>query len=323
MKKRQIHKTSPSRLRETKNNNNVNHKTNPSKLVFKNIAKKYHQDILQGEHSSIKLIEPIGSGACAEVWKGEITNSTQENRYAAIKISLPRGASLAAESAFLLKLAGIKGIPNVIDQSTNVFLAMPLLNTSLDALLKSSITRSLSHNQLRPIFASLLNTLREVSQRGILHCDIKPESIMLDTSSNPFLIDWGVAALREWKNPTIHPSVPTRFVGTLKYASPRAISDGANHVDTIDDVISLLVVMLAVGGVHLPWENCKDTIRPIEQRDAGLKRFDQLQEILKEQKKRNTAAGEMLTHALAVAQGQEKLDFELLERMVREKEHLL
>jgi serine/threonine protein kinase len=62
----------------------------------------------------------------------------------------------------------------------------------LEAYLRR-IGRPLSYQELENIFAPLLDGLRAVHDRGLLHLDIKPENIFLRADSTPVLIDFGGA----------------------------------------------------------------------------------------------------------------------------------
>jgi hypothetical protein len=86
------------------------------------------------------------------------------------------------------------------------------------------------------LVATVAETLHYAHKQGIVHRDIKPGNILLDTSSKPFVADFGLA-LRETdvgKGPC--------FAGTPAYMSPEQARREGHRVDGRSDLFSLGVV---------------------------------------------------------------------------------
>lgn len=48
-----------------------------------------------------------------------------------------------------------------------------------------------SEEMTRKISVKIIASISYLKKEGLLHCDIKPENILLDTNYNPLLIDFG------------------------------------------------------------------------------------------------------------------------------------
>ena len=90
-------------------------------------------------------------------------------------------------------LQGIQGIPTLVHT-----------NAAQRYLLMTPIGESLafrkSHGRLPYVFIQLVEILRGVHEKGIIHRDIRPANILLvkgelDTKPHVVLIDWGFAAI--------------------------------------------------------------------------------------------------------------------------------
>ena len=232
------------------------------------------------------LRECIGSGAFGEVWNAD-SISTGES--VAVKMERIRGnpaPTLQYESRVLQVMQGITGIPKLRyfgrkEDMNGIFMVSDLLGPSLETLATSqrldldaySLKNPPHHHDafISQIGRQMLQRLRSVHSRGMLHRDVKPDNFLfartpvLDLSkraakqTDPMpllhLIDFGMAKritpiLR--KEGLREPGFP--LIGSARYAS--VFAHAGEPLGRRDDLISMMysLIYVALGGA-LPWQN--------------------------------------------------------------------
>ena len=240
------------------------------------------------------LRERIGSGAFGEVWSAD---SASTGDPVAVKMERIHGnpaPTLQYESRVLQLLQGIPGIPRLRyfgckEEMNGIFMVTELLGTSLEALATSH--RLDMHPRvvknpppyhadfISDIGRQMLQRLKSVHARGMLHRDVKPDNFLfartpaLDLSRHavkqsqsvpiPLLhiIDFGMAKRIDRKEgqaqqaQQAHHGFP--LIGSARYASVAAHRGDA--LGRRDDLISMMYSLIYVAnGGALPWQNYEE-----------------------------------------------------------------
>lgn len=102
----------------------------------------------------------------------------------------------------------------------------------------------LSATEVLKIGIGLADALHYAHQNGILHCDVKPDNVMLDESGNPVWIDFGVAKAYNpsEEGASVMSEAGTVAVGTAPYMSPEHFR-GRHALCPASDIWSMGVLL--------------------------------------------------------------------------------
>jgi hypothetical protein len=191
------------------------------------------------------LIECLGTGAFGQVFKAI---DTELDRPVAVKV-LRGGAGASrddvdrflreARSAARLRHPGIVAV-HAAGQTPDgsPFLVEEFVSgTTLAARIKDG---PVNHRAGAEVVAHLADALAYAHTHGVVHRDVKPSNVMLDTDGRPHLMDFGLAK-RETDEPP--ETVEGQVLGTPAYMSPEQARGESRRVDGRSDVYSLGVVL--------------------------------------------------------------------------------
>ena len=128
--------------------------------------------------------------------------------------------------------------------------------------------RQIDFEQTARIVDQVGRALTAAHDRGVLHCDLKPENIMLQTSQPGEeivkLIDFGIAKIRDSKVSSVE---PTKIAGTMEYMAPEQLSGSPT---TASDVFSLGIIAYEMLTGHKPFP-AENLFQLFEAHKTGVK----------------------------------------------------
>ena len=191
-----------------------------------------------------ELLEEIGRGGQGVVYRA---HQKSLNRTVALKvIGLGPWTTEAhlkrfrreAEAAASLDHPSIVPIYEVGERDGQCYFSMKLVEGGqLDEVVKRE---PMSIRQAAELIAKVARTVHYAHEHGILHRDIKPGNILLDSKGEPHLTDFGLARLVEAES-TVTGTL--EVLGTPSYMAPCQAAGGTTKVSKATDVYGLGAVL--------------------------------------------------------------------------------
>ncbi|MFJ3902137.1 serine/threonine-protein kinase [Streptomyces sp. NPDC090025] len=221
-------------------------------------AKEFQLNIEKSQVlNRFELLDQIGEGSQGQLYIGRDTN---DDSLVAVKLQRPRtfestrtfgevGEELEKEAETAQALAGIQGVPERI--ASGVFkgrygdqrcFVMELVNGTplYDVLMEF---RPVPLMSAVAITGQLCEILDRVHEKGWLHCDVKPENVMLEPDGSVRILDLGLAGRIGER-----PDWPK---GSPGYAPPEQYEKGA--LTETADIFALGCLLLEMTVMHLPY----------------------------------------------------------------------
>src|SRR6266567_929136 len=191
-----------------------------------------------------ELLEEIGRGGQGVVYRAR---QKSLNRTVALKIiGISHGRTkahlkrfrLEAEAAAKLNHPFVVPIHEIGQRKGRCYFSMGLVEGGrLDQIAKRE---PMSPRQATEVIAKLARTVHYAHQHSVVHRDIKPGNILLDTKGEPHLTDFGVARLLETENDA---TCTIEVSGTPSYMAPEQAHANNGHVSSATDVYGLGAVL--------------------------------------------------------------------------------
>ena len=198
-------------------------------------------DFSQGQPCGKYVLEHVlGEGGMGVVWQAW---DPENSRHVAIKVvaeGLLTDPGIEARFQNEVRRHARLDHPNIVklldtfsfnNQQCMVMALVP--GESLATLMERTPNHALSVESTIPIFTDILSALDYAHRNGILHRDVKPSNILLDSKHRAYLADFGIAI-------AVGEARLTRAgvaVGTAEYMSPEQIRT-PEHIDHRTDVYS-------------------------------------------------------------------------------------
>lgn len=209
---------------------------------------KKGKTILNGRY---EIVRAIGYGGMAEVY---LAHDLLLDRNVAVKMlrdqfledkELLEQFRREAKSAARLVHPYIINIYDVVSEGSSQYIVMEYVD---GVTLKEYMQEhKLPLNAVLEIAVRLADALQHAHSHNIIHCDIKPQNVLLDKNMNPKIADFGIAKMVTNQTMVYSKSV----MGSVHYISPEQASGG--KITACSDVYSLGVVLFEMLTGQVPY----------------------------------------------------------------------
>lgn len=196
-----------------------------------------------------EVLRVVGIGRFGVVYAAKDAAS---NEAVAIKViplaSESERECYAAEARHMASLdhPGIVKVFETGEVGNDVYLVQELIDgqSLADRLKAGSLTPSRSARMI----ANVARAIAHAHQRGVIHQDVNPQNILLDSNGTPRLTDFGLAI-----DVSSQESYRGRRAGTAPYMSPEQVRGESHRLDGRSDIWSLGVVLYEMIARRLPF----------------------------------------------------------------------
>lgn len=210
------------------------------------------------------LTENIHESRNSVIYRGHRINENQPVIIKLLKTKKPSPGELARfkQEYNLIKNLNLEKIVKTLDFVEDTFnyaiIEEDFNGISLKKLIK---TRKISLQNFLEIAITLSETLSNLHKNNIIHLDIKPDNILINTEENLVKItDFGISAILTHANDEIYN--PAVIQGTLAYMSPEQTGRMNRSMDYRTDMYSLGITFYEMLTGELPFKS-KDPIELI------------------------------------------------------------
>ena len=229
-----------------------------------------------------KLIDRIGEGSFGSIYKGQNIR-TQE--YVAIKVEpiINETMLLKNESKIYQYLNNISGIPSIKwfgKDEENYYMVINLLGESLQTIKNKKGCFSLK--LVLQIGINIVELLKTIHEKGLVHRDIKPDNFLLGLNSDSkrlFIIDFGFCKSYLLDGKHISMKKTHNLIGSKTYASINA--HHFMELSRRDDLESLGYMLIYFYKGCLPWQLLFDdeNIKQLKQSIAEVPEIPEIPKI--------------------------------------------
>ena len=202
----------------------------------------------------------LGEGGMGVVYLAE---QDEPRRPVAVKVVRPEAMSSHMRRRFqqearVLGLLRHPGIAQIYEAGTAACDGRELAFFAMEYVEGTPLTdyaesQQLSHRARLKLLAEICDAVQHAHQKGVVHRDLKPDNILIDSTGRSKVLDFGVANATDADIKTL--SIQTQsgqLVGTLPYMSPEQALGDSDAVDIRCDVYALGVIAYELLARQLP-----------------------------------------------------------------------
>lgn len=145
------------------------------------------------------------------------------------------------------------------DEQGNVYLIMEYANgTSIETYL-NEVHGLITEEQILPLFNPILDGMSYAHKHDVIHCDIKPSNIIINSEGTPKILDFGIAKIvGDQQNSS------NFIMGTPSYMSPEQVN--GEPLDARSDIYSLGVLLHQMLTGNAPYDTTTLTEQQINEK---------------------------------------------------------
>lgn len=133
-----------------------------------------------------------------------------------------------------------------------VWICMELMSTCFDRLLRHTDNRAIPERILGKVTVATVKALSYLKDKhGVIHRDVKPSNILIDSLGNIKLCDFGISGR------LVDSKAKTRSAGCAAYMSPERIDPKQGQYDIRADVWALGITLIELATGILPYQDCQ------------------------------------------------------------------
>ncbi|MFH1749127.1 MAG: serine/threonine-protein kinase [Planctomycetota bacterium] len=214
-----------------------------------------------------EIVRVIGEGGMGIVYEARQEHPHRTVALKAIRSGLPSRSLLRRfqHEAEILGQLQHPGIAHIYEASTaevdgfrgaklrQPYFAMEYVTG--ESLGKYADLNGLDTRKRLALFAKICDAVQHAHQKGVIHRDLKPGNIIVDSTGQPKILDFGVARATDADMQTVTMQTNIgQLIGTVPYMSPEQVTGDSKQLDTRSDVYSLGVILYELISGALPYE---------------------------------------------------------------------